>query len=180
MAGLFGQPDYYKCLCDCGADTCCGPDRCLPHQECTNPLPSTLRINVAGSYTGAFGGSECTCLLLDDILTFYSDGASNPDTGVPNVWTGTFTTCGKTYRYSLGCVSGGGWRLAFFNNNLANDATPTDCLESSFFHPDGILMVKSSCSPLTLSGQLLTSGIGCCEPAHLVGLATLDITIWEE
>ena len=171
-----------ECGCGCGAEeTCCGPDRCLPHQECVNPLPYSLRINVSGSYSGAFGGSTCTCLLLDSTLTFYENGVDNPDTGLPNVWTGTFTVCGKTFRYSLGCVDDTlGWRLAFFQNNLAGSATPTDCLASSVMHPDGVLMEKASCDLLVLAGTMYTSGIGCCEAAHLVGLATLDITIWEE
>ena len=171
------------CGC-CGTEeTCCGPLRCLPHQVCTSPLPYSLRINVSGTYSGIFGGSSsCTCLLLDSTLTFYENGADNIHTGVPNVWAGTFTTCGKTYRYSLGCVDNTlGWRLAFFQNNLTNSATPTDCLASSVMHPDGVLMEKvDTCSPLVLAGTMFTSGIGCCEPAHMVGLATLDILIWEE
>jgi hypothetical protein len=171
----------FNCGC-CGEEqTCCGPTRCLPNQTCTKPLPTSLRINVSGTYAGVFGGGPCTCLVLDSTLTFYANGADNPHTALPNVWAGTFTTCGKTYRYSLGCVEGTlGWRLAFFQNNLAGSATPTDCLASSVLHPDGVLMVKASCDPLTLAGTMNTSGIGCCEPAHMVGLATLDITIWEE
>lgn len=180
MAGWMGPPDYLKCCCG-PEQTCCGPSRCLPHQTCDNPLPYTLRINVSGSYSGAFGGSECTCLLLDDELTFYENGEDNIHTGVPNVWAGTFTVCGRTYRYSLGCVDNSeGWRLAFFNNNLDLSATPTDCLESSVLHPDGVFMEKASCTPLVLDGILTTSGIGCCEPSHLVGLATLNVAVWEE
>jgi hypothetical protein len=164
--------------CCCGEQTCCGPTRCLPNQDCALPLPYSLRINVSGSYDG---GGSCTCLLLDSTITFYASGVDNIHTGVANVWAGTFTTCGKTYRYSLGCVDDtSGWRLAFFQNNLAGSATPTDCLASSVLHPDGVLMVKASCNPLTLAGVMNTSGIGCCEAAHLVGLATLNITIWEE
>jgi hypothetical protein len=172
----------YDCNCQCGGElVCCGPNRCLPHQTCANPLPYDLRINVTGTYTGAFGGGTCTCLLLDSTITFYENSFDNPDVSLPYLWSGTFTTCGKTYRYSLGCVDGTlGWRLAFYNNNLALSATPTDCLASSTFHPDGVLMAKASCNPLTLAGVMNTSGIGCCEAAHLVGLATLDVTIWEE
>lgn len=181
MATLFGTPDNVKCCCGGPEQTCCGPTRCLPHQECSSPLPYSLRINVSGTYAGAFGSGTCTCLILDSTLTFYENGVDNIHTGVPNVWAGTYTACGKTYRYSLGCVDGvTGWRLAFFPNNLDGSATPVDCLPSATLHPDGVLMEKASCSPLVLAGVLTTSGIGCCEPAHLVGLATLDVTVWEE
>jgi hypothetical protein len=176
MGGLFGQPDYVKCCCGGSELTCCGPNRCLPNEVCPSPLPSSLRINVSGS----FDGGPCECLLLDGTLTFYADGLDNPHTGVGNVWTTGFTLCGVSYRYSLGCVEGaGGWRLGFLNGN-GEGANQGNCLESGVLQPDGVLMEKASCSPLVLSGQFETSGIGCCGPSHLIGLATLDVIIWEE
>jgi hypothetical protein len=167
--------------CDCEGDgpeeTCCGPDRCLPDETCASPLPTSLRINVSGSFEG---GGACTCLELDDSLTFYSVGADNPHTGVPSVWAMGFTLCGVSYRYSLSCVDDSiGWRLSFLNGN-GSGGNQGNCLESGVFHPDGIVMEKASCSPLVLSGEFFTSGIGCCSGSHLVGLATLNVVIWEE
>ena len=169
--------------CTCFLEqTCCGPLRCLPHQVCANPLPYELNISVSGTFPGGpfGGGGDCTCLDFTGRLTFYENGSDNPHTGGPNVWTTGFTLCGVSYRYSLGCVEGSlGWRLAFINGNGAG-ANLGNCLNSTVFHPDGILMVKSSCDLLALSGQFFTSGIGCCGPSHLIGLATLDVEIWED
>lgn len=180
----FDLPDYttvfLRCKdCDCESDgpelTCCGPERCLPPQDCPSPLPTTLRINVSGS----FSGGACTCLALDSTLTFYETGAANIHNGLPNVWAGTFTNCGVKYRYSLGCASDeAGWRLVFQQGDSAG-ASPTNCLASSVLQPDGIPMEKASCSPLVLSGVQITSGIGCCNGSHLTGLATLNVVIWE-
>lgn len=162
--------------CCCDENTCCGPDRCLPNQTCGNPLPPTLRINASGS----FPDGACTCLAFDGELTFYNSGFDNPHTGVGNVWATTFTLCGVSYRYSLGCVDDNvGWRLAFLNGNGAG-ANLGNCLESSVFHPDGILMTKASCNPLALSGTFFTSGIGCCGAGHLTGLAEINVVVWEE
>jgi hypothetical protein len=168
-----------QCSCESSGpeETCCGPDRCLPDETCPSPLPTSLRINVSGSFEG---GGACTCLELDDSLTFYGIGDDNPHTGTTNVWAMGFTLCGVSYRYVLGCVNDSlGWRLSFLNGNGAG-GNQGNCLESGVFHPDGILMEKASCSPLVLSGEFFTSGIGCCSGSHLVGLATLNVVIWEE
>jgi hypothetical protein len=158
--------------CCCGDErTCCGPDRCLPNQECNNPLPSTLRITV----TGTFSGGDCTCLEIDSTLTFYGNGADNPHTGTANVWTMGFTLCDVSYRYSLSCVTDSdGWKLSFLNGN-GSGANPGNCLEAP-----SISLAKASCNPLVLSGTFDTAGIGCCGASHLTGLATLTVTIWEE
>jgi hypothetical protein len=176
MAGLFGPPDYLRCCCG-GEQTCCGPNRCLPNQDCLSPLPSSLRINVSGAYASSgemFPGGPCDCLLLDSTLTFYANGLDNPHTGVGNVWATTFTLCGVSYRYSLSCIEGaGGWSLSFIpgDGDGANGGTCFTALTT---------VRKVSCSPLVLSGQFQTSGVGCCGPFHLVGIATLDVIIWEE
>jgi hypothetical protein len=165
-----------QCSCESSGpeETCCGPDRCLPDQTCDNPLPSSLRINVSGT----FSGGACTCLELDSTLTFYGIADFNPHTGAPNVWAGTFTNCGVYYRYSLACVSDElGWRLTYLTGD-GNGNFGGTCLNSVVFHPSGILMEKASCSPVVLSGEFLTSGIGCCNGSHLVGIATLSIVIW--
>lgn len=162
--------------CCCGERTCCGPDRCLPNQECNNPLPSTLRINVSGS----FPGGDCACLAIDDTLTFYGNGSDNPHTGVANVWTMGFTLCGVSYRYSLSCITdSAGWKLSFLNGN-GSGTNQGNCLESNVLQPGGVVMAKASCNPLVLSGSFGTSGIGCCGASHLTGLATLNVAIWEE
>ncbi len=158
--------------CCCGEDrTCCGPNRCLPNQTCNNPLPTNLRIGVSGT----FSGGDCTCLLIDDTITFYGNGLSNPHTGVANVWAMGFSLCSVSYRYSLGCANDAeGWRLSFLNGN-GSGVNQGNCLEAP-----NILMTRVSCNPLVLTGTFQTAGIGCCGPSHLVGFGTLTVTVWEE
>jgi hypothetical protein len=154
--------------CCCGDErTCCGPDRCLPNQECNNPLPSTLRISVSGT----FSGGACSCLAVDSTMTF--------DAGL-NQWKMVFTLCGVSYRYRVGCTSdANGWKLSFLNGNEAGTNQGT-CLESAVLQPDGVVMARASCNPLVLSGTFDTAGIGCCGASHLTGTATLTVAIWEE
>jgi hypothetical protein len=154
--------------CCCGDErTCCGPNRCLPNQTCDNPLPSSLRINVSGT----FSGGACDCLAVDSTMTYDAD---------INQWKMTFTLCGVSYRYRIGCTTDAdGWRLSFLNGNESG-ANQGTCLESGVLQPGGVVMGRASCNPLVLSGSFRTAGISCCGASHLTGFATLNVTVWEE
>ena len=174
MAGLFGTPDYRKCLCSCG-NVCC-PGRCntVNGESCTNPLPLTLTatLTVSTVKLDPITGVATGCYTVTGTLYLSAlNGWIGVVEGTCSGWCGGTT---RLFQYEVRVTCGlrpdgtTGWFVEV-RDNLSGDPSRL-CTNASI--PIVQANLLSSCDPILLSG--ITDAFICTDLTCIIPLLGID------